>query len=186
LKNSKMKFLLTGEETERLKFRLLEPADFDTWIELFKDPASAGFLGMAHLESPQKQCEEWFSRCEKRYQDDLGGMNVLIDKNTGAFIGQCGLLIQEVDGVSELEIGYSILPQHRNLGYATEAARKCRDVAFTNSYAGSLLSIINVNNISSEKVARRNGMKKTKRTIFRDMPVNIFRIEKKDWEVGTS
>ena len=35
-------------------------------------------------------------------------MNVLVDKSTGKMIGQCGLLVQEIDGTNHLEIGYSI------------------------------------------------------------------------------
>ena len=30
-----MKYLLTNVETDRLKFRKLENADFETWLELF-------------------------------------------------------------------------------------------------------------------------------------------------------
>ena len=30
-----MKYLLTGQETERLQFRFLKPEDFHTWIALF-------------------------------------------------------------------------------------------------------------------------------------------------------
>jgi hypothetical protein len=32
-----------------------------------------------------------------RYEKKLGGMNVLIDKVSGEFIGQCGLLIQNIE-----------------------------------------------------------------------------------------
>jgi len=108
-------------------------------------------------------------------------MNVLIDKSTGQLVGQCGLLVQEVDGTEELEIGYSILPKFWNRGYATEAAKKCRDFAFINSYTDSLISIVHKENIKSEKVALKNGMLQTKQTVFKDMPVNIFRIDKNNW-----
>jgi len=33
--------------------------------------------------------------------------------------------------------------------------------------------------------ALKNGMKKTKQTIFKDIPVNIFRIDKRDWKNET-
>jgi RimJ/RimL family protein N-acetyltransferase len=65
-----------------------------------------------------------------------------------------------------------------NKGYATEAARKCRDFAFTNSYTDTLISIVHVDNIKSEKVALKNGMTKTQQTVFKGMPVNIFMINK--------
>jgi RimJ/RimL family protein N-acetyltransferase len=96
-------------------------------------------------------------------------------------VGQCGLLIQEVDKINELEIGYSILPEYWNRGFATEAAQKCRDFAFTQSFSESLISIIHIENENSEKVAVKNGMNKTKRTVYKDMPVNIFRITKDEW-----
>jgi ribosomal-protein-alanine N-acetyltransferase len=176
-----MKYLLTGQETDRLRFRLLTRDDYDTWIELFKDNSVVVFLGMADLSSSQEQCDKWFTLCEDRYKNDLGGMNVLIDKSTDKLVGQCGLLVQDVDGTNELEIGYSILPKYWNKGYATEAAKKCRDFAFTNSFTDSLISIIHVDNIKSEKVALKNGMTKTKQTVFKGMPVNIYRIYKKDW-----
>ena len=178
-----MKYLLTGEETDRLKFRLLTPDDFDRWIDLFRDESVGGFLGMANLKSPEEQCEKWFELCQNRYENDLGGMNVLIDKSSGQMVGQCGILIQQVDNVQEFEIGYSILPKYWNKGYATEAARKCRDHAFLNSFTDTLISIVHLENIKSEKVALKNGMTKSKQTIFKEMPVNVFRIDKSDWRI---
>jgi len=40
-------------------------------------------------------------------------MNVLLNKEIGAVNGQAGLLIQIVDAMEELEVAYSIIPQHR-------------------------------------------------------------------------
>jgi RimJ/RimL family protein N-acetyltransferase len=176
-----MKFLLTGQQTERLEFKLVDPSYFDLWVEFFQHPDSARFLGLLDFETPDDQCREWFRRVEERYRKNLGGMNALIDKSSNEFVGQCGLLVQEVDGIEELEIGYSILPRFWNKGYATEAAMKCRDFAFQNNFSETLISIINIENIKSEKVALKNGMLKTKQTIFKNMPVNIFRINKLSW-----
>lgn len=176
-----MKYLLNGQESERLVFRLLEQDDFTTWLPLFEEEDVVGFLGMANIPTPKEQCERWFELTFTRYKNDLGGMNVLTDKTTNEFIGQCGLLVQEVDGIQELEIGYSILPKHWNKGYASEAAQKCRDYTFENRYADSLISIVHIDNIRSEKVAKKNGMTFTKKTIFKKMPVNIFRIKRSDW-----
>lgn len=176
-----MKYLLDGQETDRLRFRLLQESDFDSWIDLFRDPTAGGFLGMADLSDPEDQCERWFEISKNRYENDRGGMNVLIDKTSNEMVGQCGLLIQDVDGIDELEVGYSILPKYRKKGYATEAARKCRDHGFENNFADSIISIIHIDNISSEEVARRNGMTKTKRTVYKGMPVNIYRITRDEW-----
>lgn len=176
-----MVYLLNGEESARLKFRIVENSDFDAWIEFFRHPDCARFLGLENAGTPYEQCQEWFRRVGERYKNNLGGMNALIDKNTGNFIGQCGLLVQEVDDRQELEIGYSIIPAYWGKGYATEAAIRCRDFAFQNDFAESIISIIHTENVRSEKVAMKNGMLKERQTIFRDMPVFVYRINKKDW-----
>jgi len=176
-----MKYILTGQQTERLDFKIVDQSYFNIWLEFFQHPDSARFLGLDIFPTPVDQCKEWFRLVDERYQTNSGGMNALIDRTTNEFIGQCGLLIQEVDGIEELEIAYSILPRFWNKGYATEAAIKCRDYAFQNNFSETLISIINIYNVKSEKVALKNGMDKTKRTTFKNMPVNIYRINKTFW-----
>lgn len=167
--------LLTGEETERLTFRKLESTDFNTWLAFHEEPLSFQFWeGMP--KDPHEACKHWFDKAFSRYDNNLGGMNVLIDKNTNEFIGQCGLLVQTVDNIQELEIGYSILPAHWKKGYATEAAKKCKTHVIKNNLAESLISIIHIKNIPSQKVAINNGMQLDKTTVYNDNPTHIFRI----------
>jgi ribosomal-protein-alanine N-acetyltransferase len=167
-------YLLTDHETERLKFRLLTADDFEAWVPLFEANDVALFLEMDPKLSPRELCQKWFDKSLHRQENNLGGMNGLIDKATNQLVGQCGLLIQTVQDIERLEIGYSILPQFWGKGYASEAAAKCKDYAFTNNLADSLISQVHVNNIASEKVALKNGM-----TIeMRVKSFNIFSIIK--------
>ena len=172
-----MDYLLTGQETSRLHFRKLELSDFSTWLEFFKNPLWNKYW-LTEPQTPEGFCQEWFDKMFYRYANNLGGMNVLIDKKTGEFIGQCGLLIQTVDDLEELEVAYSMMPEHWNRGYATEAAKKCIDFAFENNLRESLISIIHVNNKESERVALKNKLSVDKRTTFDNNPVNIYRIKK--------
>jgi RimJ/RimL family protein N-acetyltransferase len=91
-------------------------------------------------------------------------------------VGICGLLVQTVDEIEELEIGYSVLPQFWQQGFAVEAAQKCKEFAFAHNFVSSLISIIHVDNIPSQKVALKNGMHLDKTTIYKDNPVHIFRV----------
>lgn len=178
-----MKYLLTEQETERLSFRLLQEDDFDSWMHLFKDESVARFLGLDPSLSKRELCQHWFDKVFHRYENDLGGMNVLIDKKTAQFIGQTGLLVQSFEEGDRLEVGYSILPAYWGQGYASEASQKCRDYAFENNFAEELISVVHVDNIASEKVALKNGMQLEKHLEnFMDMPVNIFKIRKEEWE----
>ena len=172
-----MKYLLAGQETERLKFRLLKPEDFDSWIHLFKANNVAEYLDLNPKLSESELCKLWFDKVFHRYENDLGGMNVLIDKKTNRLVGQCGLLIQTIENIKRLEIGYSILPEFWNQGFASESAAKCKNYAFENNFANSLISMIHIDNISSEKVALKNGMTFEKKL----NSFNIFRIDKENW-----
>jgi ribosomal-protein-alanine N-acetyltransferase len=170
-----MDYLLTGEESERLYFRKVQPSDFELWLPFHVDPASNEFWSEEKL-SPKAACQIWFDNIFYRYDNNLGGMNALIDKNTGALIGQCGLLKQTIDNLQELEIGYSLLPIFRNLGYATEAAIKCKSFAFEHKMAQSLISIIHIENKASQHVAIKNGMSLDNTTTYKNNPVHIFRV----------
>ncbi|WP_373518254.1 GNAT family N-acetyltransferase [Pricia sp.] len=152
-----MNLLLAGEETERLLFRKVSPSDFNDWLPFHQDPRSSQFWeGLP--KDPETACQQQFARIFERYEKNWGGMNALILKTSGNLIGLCGLLVQTVDGIGELEIGYSILPHYWQKGFATEAAKKCKVFAFENGLARSLISIIQVDNLPSQKVALNNGM----------------------------
>ncbi len=174
-----MNYILTDTETKRLKFSLLTDIYFDEWVELFRVENVAKFLGIDVSLSPEKMCELWFEKSYARYENKLGGMNVLTDKETGNFIGQCGLLVQEVEETNCLEIGYSILPKYWNQGYASEAAIKCKEIAFERNYTNELISIVHPENLGSELVAHKNGMILDKKLDdYKGMPVNIFKVMK--------
>lgn len=168
------RYTLFGEETERLLFREVTEMDFPTWLGFFQDPRATQYWPMRG--TPQEECRATFDKIFYRYANELGGMNALVSKQSGEFIGLCGLLIQTVDEVEELEIGYSIMPSHWQKGYATEAARKCKEFAFAHRFRDSLISIIHERNVPSQKVAIKNGMTLNKKTIYKEVPVHIYRI----------
>lgn len=168
-----------------MKFRLLEKGDFEDWAPLFKVENVAEFLAFDPSLPATALCDLWFEKIFHRYDNDLGGMNVLIDKQTDQLVGQCGLLVQSVEEEQRLEIGYSILPEFWGKGYASEAAKKCKDYAFSNDYANSLISMVHVENIRSERVARKNGMSLEKTLDnYKGTPANIFSISKVKWLQG--
>ncbi len=176
------KLVLFGEETERLTFRKLREDDFETWLSFCEDRDIMQYFAFQETDSAAVICRKWFDKIYWRYENQLGGMNVLIEKSSGEFIGQCGLLIQTVDEQEELEIGYSLMPQARGSGYALEAAKKCRDLAFQNDFSDSIISIIHPDNFASQQVAIKNGMQLLKQTSFHGLPVNVYRILKTEWE----
>lgn len=170
-----MDFLLHGKETERLLFRKVEPSDFDIWLPFHEDKRTSEFWSGLPQE-PKLACQNDFDRTRYRYENALGGKQALIVRDTSEFIGLSGLLVQEIDGKQELEIAYSLLPKFWGNGYASEAAQKCKAHAIENKLASSLISIIHINNIPSQRVALQNGMQIDTTTAYHNNPVHIFRI----------
>jgi len=175
MKNAK-NLLLEGQESERLLFRRVIPSDFEDWLPFYHNPKSTQYWeGLP--ENPVEACEQQFDRIFERYEKNLGGMNALVEKQNSTLVGLCGLLIQDVDSVQELEIGYSILPEYWLKGFAYEAANACKGFAQEKKFADSLISIIHKDNIPSQKVALKNGMYLDKTTIYKNNPVHIYRVE---------
>ena len=177
-----MQYTLHNLQSARLQFRLVQDTDLPEWLEFFGTGDAAKFVALDHLPTAEERAQYFLQRSFDRYKNNLGGLNALRDKQTGALIGQAGLIIQDVDGEQVLEVGYHILQQHRMKGYAIEAARACRDYAFEQGFADALVSIIHTENVPSMRVAMANGMQLFRSVDFKGMPVHIFRITREEWE----
>lgn len=170
-----MKYLLSGQETERLFFQEVDQRHYSQWLKFFEDPRAHQHW-IENRSTPEVECNNWYEKQRLRYNQNRGGMNALIEKVSGRLVGHAGLLVQDVDGKAELEIAYSLLPEFWNRGYAIEAARTCKTYAFENNFAQSLISIISITNLPSQKVAIKNGLILDKQTVYRGNPVYIYRI----------
>ena len=171
------KYLLLQQESERLFYRKVSMNDIDLWMEFFNSSKATKYLLLPKL-SPEEICTYWFNKIFDRYKNNRGGFMALIEKRTGNMVGHCGLLVQEVDKHEELEIAYSLLPKYWGKGFATEAAIKCKEYAFAKCLSDSLISIIHISNEKSKRVAIRNGMEFDKQTLYRELPVDIYRIKR--------
>ncbi len=165
--------ILENLSTNRLTFRKLTSTDKPYLMEFFRDEEATRYLYIK--EELNAYCDAWIARQQMRYERDGYSLSGLILKETGAFIGQCGLIKQEVDGVEELEVGYHLLPRFWGNGYATEAAQACMRFAHENNLAKSIISMIEVNNIPSQKVAERNGLMREKRIMYKGFDIYIYR-----------
>jgi len=167
---------LTGIETARLRFRKLDMSDAKDWEQFFENNHGLEYLGLDMTLDKKAQSIDWIKRQLTRYKENRSGHHALLDKGSGNFIGQCGLLKQEVEGKSETELGYHILPEYWGKGFATEAASKIRDYTFANKLCNSLISVIDIRNMLSQKVAEKLGMKIDKELHLFGLDVFIYRI----------
>jgi RimJ/RimL family protein N-acetyltransferase len=122
--------------------------------------------------------------------DELGYSFLAVEERAGgAYLGQTGLLHwDDVDERPDIEVAYMLSPEHWGHGYATEAARACRDWAFRNLDCHRVVSYIAVENEPSIAVAQRNGMTRTKRLENNRFgrPIYVYAITREQWLEGTS
>ncbi|MES2704045.1 MAG: GNAT family N-acetyltransferase [Bacteroidota bacterium] len=171
--------------THRLNTRFLTPEDAAIWLEYATDAKATKYTldNLLPGRTPEEAAKEFVHFAINRYTSNRLGLQALIDKQTGDFVGQCGLLVQEVNGQREIEVGYHLLRRHWGKGYAAEAAKAFRDYGFENNFAESMVSIIHPENEASKKVAVRNGMQLAATDAkFRDTDYHLYRITRKEWE----
>ncbi len=141
--------------TERLAFREMTETDLDAMAGLLGDPEV-----MAFYPHPMDRAEAlaWIAWNQRLYRERGFGLWLVELRQTGAFVGDCGLTPQDVDGTTEIEVGYHVRRALQGRGYATEAAAAARDHARDVLGLGRLVAIIHPGNVASQRVAERTGL----------------------------
>jgi len=128
----------------------------------------------------RQEATSWIERQLDRYERHGHGLWLAEDRATGEPRGQVGLLIQEVDGIEEPEIGYLIHRPFWRQGLATEAALATRDWAFGMLGLPRVISLIRPVNLPSQGVAAKLGMTPEKRTTSWNLEHIVFSVRAVD------
>jgi RimJ/RimL family protein N-acetyltransferase len=147
--------------TERLELYEMTSDDLDDMAALLGDPDV-----MAYYPRPKTRDEAlgWIEWNRELYRDFGFGLWVVRRRDTGAFVGDCGLTWQRVDGIRELEVGYHVRRAEQGSGYATEAASAA--MAFARDVVGvhQLVALVHPRNRASQRVAEKIGLQLERRT----------------------
>jgi RimJ/RimL family protein N-acetyltransferase len=165
-------------ETERLVLRHLTADDVEAIFAVIGDPET-----MKYYPQPfsRDDAQRWIDRSLERYRADGCGLFAVVLKPTREVIGNCGLVRQEVEGESMLEVGYHFRRDHWGHGYATEAARGCMEYAFRQFAAEKVVSLILPENVPSRRVAERNGMRVERQVMFHELPHLLYSVTREDY-----
>jgi len=168
-------------ETERLTLRHLVLSDLDQLFALYSDPEIRRYFpeGVLTLEETKEELE-WFLSGHPRYPEL--GLWATIHKETGTFIGRCGLLPWEIDDQLEIEIAYLLDKSFWHQGLATEAAQGILTYGFEKLKLNRLICLIDPENTASQSVAERIGMtleRKVDGIAGDNFPTLIYSIDRK-------
>jgi ribosomal-protein-alanine N-acetyltransferase len=168
-------------ETSRLLMRQLTDDDYARLHSFAQSPRYHRFIGGAPpplAEFVAQQRERWTNH----YRAHGYGQWAVVRREDGVMIGRCGLIVQQVDGADEVEVGYALGEAYWGHGYIIEAAQATRDWSFRNLAVDHLISLIHPDNARSIAVAERNGMSIWKEAEFRGDLARVYRITRPEWQ----
>ena len=106
----------------------------------------------------EDEVEQWIQWNMENYVKYKHGLWAVLLKQGDVFIGDCGITMQNIDQEFVPEIGFHIIKEYCNKGYATEAALACKEYAFTALNYSKIFSYTTARNIPSQKVAKKIGL----------------------------
>jgi RimJ/RimL family protein N-acetyltransferase len=130
--------------------------DLEAFLPVVSDPFSMRFYPRPF---DREMARTWIERVEQRYERDGFGLLSVIERATGAMIGDCGPMRMETGHGTFVELGWHIRRNRQGFGFATEAAGACRDHAWEVLDVDRLISIIRPENVPSWSVARAIGFR---------------------------
>ena len=171
-----MEYLL---ETKRLYLRKMNLDDFISLKKVISDP-----VNMKYYERPYDDngVNRWINWCMDSYLKYGFGLYAVIDKETMEMIGDCGISMQYILDEYRPELGYHLRLDYHKRGLGHEMSLAVMEYFFNNFDFDELYSYMDINNIPSEKLAKKNGM--TFIQNYKDKNGNIdkvYRITKEEW-----
>jgi ribosomal-protein-alanine N-acetyltransferase len=173
-------------ETDRLILREFLESDADGMFELDSNPLVHQYLGNNPIKSKQ-QAEEIIQFIQKQYKDLGIGRFAVIEKSSGDFIGWSGLKLntgekEALNGKKDfVDIGYRFIPKYWGKGYATESSITALKFGFETMNYSVIHAAAEVNNIASNKVLQKIGLKFVNQFLYSEALCNWYELKKEDY-----
>jgi RimJ/RimL family protein N-acetyltransferase len=141
-------------ETPRLLLRPVQDADADAWwVAIWGDASVTRFLP-PRGPIPRERMERVLARTAAHWQARGLGMWAVRERETGAFVGHCGLVVNEPPDV---ELVYALARAFQGRGLATEAAACVTAFAFGPAGLDALTALVFPENAASARVLAKLG-----------------------------
>jgi [ribosomal protein S5]-alanine N-acetyltransferase len=144
-------------ETKRLLLRRLVMDDLNDLFALYRDAEIRRYFpdGVLTLDETREELE-WFLHGHPAHPEL--GLWATIHKETGRFIGRCGLLPWVIEERAEVEIAYLLDRAYWRQGLATEAAQGLLHYCFEQLHLTRVICLMALENQASQRVAQKIGM----------------------------
>lgn len=174
--------ILPGEviaETSRLQLRAMsdrDDADAALMLALLNDPAFIRHIADRGVRTLAQARDYLRDGAMRSYAEHGFGMYAIRRKDTGALIGNCGLVRRE--GLDGPDLGYAVLPAHAGQGFAHEAAQAVIADAGRRLRLPCLRAIVNPDNVASIGLLQKLGFEFDRMIVLPHVahPLDLFRL----------
>ena len=142
-------------ETARLRLRPFTADDLDDLVQLYADAEVMRYIGKGVRSREETRVS--LDRTIGYWRDRGFGMWAVHEKESGGFVGRCGL--QPLADTVVVELGYSHHRKFWGRGLATEASLAAIRFAFTTLELPRVVGIVRPQNRASCHVLEKVGMK---------------------------
>ena len=142
-------------ETKRLRIELLDKSDAGFMLELVNTPNWKKYIGDLRIKTRLGAKKYILDGPVKSYHSNGFGLYKLCLKENGVAIGVSGILLRKE--LSLPDLGYALLPEYEDLGYAHEAAQEVINLARSKFHIHKLLAVTRDDNVRSIKLLEKLG-----------------------------
>lgn len=144
-------------ETERLRLREFDSTDGELIFALLNSPGWLKYIGSRSISTIDDAVNYIDTKLRKSYRESGFGFYLVELKASGEKAGMCGLVKR--DGLDDVDIGFALLPEFENKGYAYESSQCVINYAVKKLNINKLAAITLPNNLPSIKLLEKLGMK---------------------------
>lgn len=143
--------------TERLHIRSYSADDLPALAAILTDATTMRFWPRPFTLA---EADAWLQRQMQSSGSSIYGRRALILRETGALIGDAGVMRSSIAGAERNDLGYIIHHPFWGQGLAPEAARALRDHYLDSQGVEQLVANMAWDNRPSQRVAEKIGMRK--------------------------
>ncbi len=160
-------------ETARLRLRPFAADDVTPMVELLSGHEVLRYFPRTDAPGPERVAR-MIAHLLAHWDEYGYGLWAVEQRATGELLGRCGL--QYLVETDDVEIDFILGRPYWGFGYATEAGRASLEFGFTELGAGRIVGITHVDNIASQRVLEKLGMRRVEQAEYFGMPCYRYQV----------
>ncbi len=169
--------------TPRMCAEAITPLHFHDLHRLYTDPLVVKTLASARKPLPEEKLVETIQQAADHWRQHGFGYWVFHLKKDGEFVGRGGLTIHQFEGKEAVGLGYAVMPDYWNRGFATEIAAASLEGGFGHLGLAEIWSWALPENRASQRVMEKLGFRYEREFDFAGMLHRFYRLVKGEWKV---